>query len=706
MLRCSAAKFWQSGYLEGFMSASNPANPAEVTKKKHQPFVPEGMEMKEFTWRAVILGLFMTVILGAANAYLGLRAGITIAATYPAAVIGMAVVRMWRGSILEENIARTSGTIGEGIAAGAIFTIPAFVIAGSWTSFGLTDWKTYFKATALIMVGSILGVLFISLVRRGMVEDPELPFPESVAAGEIHKAGRRGAQAAKYLFWNIGVGGLVYILGRFGLFAADQDIHLSVGTLGRSQVRLGTAANSNIVAAGGASTFAAPSVSPAYLGVGYIIGVRLASIQFAGSVLAWGLIVPLLIFLMGPRLQQYLPAGTPDDWAGMAVAIWRFIVRPIAVGGMLVGAAYTLINMRKSLTIGLGRAFADLRKTAADQNQLSRTERYMSSKVVFGLIALMFVLMCFLYIQITGLKLPAILAAVVMLIVGFFFATISGSLCGFIGSSNNPVSGLTLSTLLIAALLMVFLGVSGTSGVATVLGVAAVVCVSSSVAGELLQDFKVGYILGGTPRRIQLAELIAVVVASLVMYWPLMLLHEANIQAGGIGFGDRQLSAPQAGLMATLAMGIVGGDMPWPLVVVGIFFGIAMIMMQVRSPMLVAVGMYLPFETTFAIFIGGVFRSLGDWLAKRRGFNEAQMTRVDNAGVLTASGLIAGEAVLGLVWASLQFAPKWTRPQIFSEPSYLFGGMIVMFLLAVLMIGLPLTAAGDPSEPAPPTAIM
>jgi putative OPT family oligopeptide transporter len=293
-----------------------------------------------------------------------------------------------------------------------------------------------------------------------------------------------------------------------------------------------------------------------------------------------------------------------------------------------------------------------------------------------------------------------------MLIVGFFFATVSGSLCGFIGSSNNPVSGLTLSTLLIAALLMVSLGVSGPSGVAAVLGVAAVVCVSSSVAGELLQDFKVGYILGGTPAKIQLAELIAVVVASLVMYFPLMLLHEANIRAGGIGFGDRQLSAPQAGLMATLAQGIVGGEMAWPLVGVGILFGISMIMMQVRSPMLVAVGMYLPFETTFAIFIGGVFRSVGDWMAKRRGFNDAQMARVENAGVLTASGLIAGEAVLGLVWAGLQFAPKWARPQIFSDPSYVVGGMVILALLAALMIGLPLTAAGDPKEPAPPTAMM
>jgi len=313
--------------------------------------------------------------------------------------------------------------------------------------------------------------------------------------------------------------------------------------------------------------------------------------------------------------------------------------------------------------------------------------------------------MCFLYIHITGLVWPAILAAVVMIFVGFFFATVSGNLVGFIGSSNNPISGLTLSTLLVAALLMVALGVSGNAGVAAVLGVATVVCVSSAVAGELLQDFKVGYILGGTPRKIQMAELIAVVVASLVMYFPLMLLHEANIKAGGVGFGDRQLSAPQAGLMATLAMGIVGGEMPWPLVVVGIFMGIGLIMMQVRSPMLVAVGMYLPFETTFAIFLGGVFRSLGDWVAQRRGFNQAQKARVENAGVLTASGLIAGEAILGLVWAGLQFAPAWARPQVFSNQSYV-AGIAVMIALAVLMIRLPLSSAGDPNEPAPPVAMM
>lgn len=331
----------------------------------------------------------------------------------------------------------------------------------------------------------------------------------------------------------------------------------------------------------------------------------------------------------------------------------------------------------------------------------------MSSKVVVGLIGAVFVLMIALYIYLSNMVMAGLVAAVVMLIMGFFFATISGSLCGLIGSSNNPVSGLTLSTLLIAALLMVSLGVSGLGGVAAVLGVAAVVCVSSSVAGELLQDFKVGYILGGTPRNIQVAELIAVVVASLVMYFPLVLLHEGNIRAGGTGFGDRQLAAPQAGLMALLAQGIVGGDMPWPLVLVGILLGFAFIAMNVKSPMLVAVGMYLPLETTFAIFVGGVIRWIGDGIAKRRGYNEAQRARTENAGILTASGLIAGEAILGLVWAGLQFAPKefMDKLQVFAHPSY-GAGVVVLAGLAFLMIRWPLAAAGSPDEPAPPVAMM
>jgi putative OPT family oligopeptide transporter len=250
---------------------------------------------------------------------------------------------------------------------------------------------------------------------------------------------------------------------------------------------------------------------------------------------------------------------------------------------------------------------------------------------------------------------------------------------------------------------MVALGFTGPKGVTVVLGVAAVVCVSSAVAGELLQDFKVGYILGGTPRSIQIVELIAVVIAAALMYFPLWLLNEGDIRAGGTGFGGKSLAAPQAGLMAMLAQGIVGGDMAWPLVVAGIFMGIALIMVQVKSPMLVAVGMYLPFGTTFAIFCGGMTRALADWAAKRRGYNHAQLTRVENAGILTASGLIAGEALVGLIWSALQFKPEWIPD--FGNENYAIG-FLVLVGLGALLVRWPLSNAGSPDEPAPPQALV
>jgi putative OPT family oligopeptide transporter len=297
-----------------------------------------------------------------------------------------------------------------------------------------------------------------------------------------------------------------------------------------------------------------------------------------------------------------------------------------------------------------------------------------------------------------------LMAALIMLVIGFFFATVSGYLVGVIGSSNNPVSGLTLSTLVIAALLMVSMGVSGTNGVLAVLGVATVICVSSAVAGEMLQDFKVGYILGGTPRRIQIAELIAVVVASVVMYFPLMILYEGNVNTGGVGFGDPKIPAPQAGLMASLAQGIVGGDMAWPLVVAGIMMGIAMIMFRVKSPMLVAIGMYLPFATTGAIFVGGLIRWITDTARRRGGYNEAQSARIENVGILIASGMIAGEALAGLVTAMFNFL-DYPLPEFFKHPSYV-GGIMVIALIGWALIRIPLSNAGDPNEPAPPAAIM
>jgi putative OPT family oligopeptide transporter len=673
-------------------------------QKKHRPYVPQSVEMREFTFRAVLLGMIMTGILGAANAYLGLRAGMTIAATYPAAVIGMSILRLVKGSLLEENIARTVGAIGESVAAGAVFTIPAFVLAGLWPGLGV---ERYWQSVALMVIGGVLGILFVTLLRRVMVEDPELPFPESVAAGEIHKAGQQGSKAAKILFANMGFGAVMYFLSQINLFWYTKQVLINIPKM-PTGLRLGRSSASPMLATGGMSTFTTPAVSPAYLGVGYIIGPRLAALNFAGGVLAWGLLVPLLIYFLGPNLPA-VPAPTSADayWSGIAFSVWYSIVRPIAVGGMLVGAAFTLFRMRKQLLAGMKRAGSDLRKSAEAHQATDRTDRDLNAKVVFVGVGLVFLAMVALYyffiagahnLTLNKVIGGAIVAAAVMVILGFFFAAVSGNLVGLIGSSNNPVSGLTLCTLVVAALMMVALGVSGTGGVAAVLGVAAVVCVSSAVAGEMLQDLKVGHILGGTPAKMQLGDIFGILVASLVLFFPLMILDKAY------HFGSAALPAPQAGLMAMLAQGIVGGNMAWPLVVVGILMGIAMIMVEVKSPMLFSVGMYLPLETTFAIFLGGLLRWLTDRLRDRRGYNDAQKARVDNAGVLTASGLIAGEALCGLVIAAI----VGTNHALWHMASgdFALSGWIGLAVLILVMVKLPLANAGSPDEPAPPTAIM
>jgi len=688
-----------------------------VSDKPHQPYVPDGSSMTEFTWRALVLGLVMAVVLGAANAYLGLRAGMTIAATYPAAVIGMAVLRLLRGSLLEENYARTIGSVGESVAAGAIFTIPAFVILHIW-SFDGFDAEEYLTASALMVVGGILGVLFVTLLRRVMVDDRTLPYPESVAAAEIHKAGQHGASGAARLFSAMGVGALVKLMADAGVFAASNTFTFAVGRVKESFVRLGLKADDVAVPGGGVTTFQPPAVSPAYLGVGYVIGPELGALNFAGGLLAWGLFVPLLVFFLGPQLA---PSYTASDgvvgWPAMADELWRFVVRPIAVGGMLVGAAYTLFRMRRNLVAGMRRGVADLRKSAAAEAATRRTDRDVPFKTVLVGVALTFLLMIGLYHHFTGQLPGALFAALVMIVTGFFFAAVSGNLVGLIGSSNNPISGLTLATTIVAALTMVIVGVKGVDGVAAVLGVAAVVCVSSAVAGDMLQDLKIGHILGGTPAKMEWGEMIGAIVASLVMFFPLYLLHTSDLASnpGSGGFGSANLSAPQAGLMAALSQGIVGGEMAWPLVIAGIGMGLALILVRVKSPMLFAVGMYLPLETTFAIFVGGLLRGFVDRQCQARGHNAAQKARVENAGVLTASGLIAGEALMGLAAASVVAFKAW---QAASDPSVAVAfpqvpglasvapwlALPMMAFLVVYLVQRPLAAAGRPEEPAPPTA--
>ena len=525
--------------------------------KKFVPFVSAETNMKEFTLRALLIGLVMCVILGAANAYLGLKAGMTIAATYPAAVIGMAILRAFKGSILEENFARTVGSIGESVAAGAIFTLPAFFIAGIWPDFYTPG--NYLISALIMVVGGVLGIMFVALLRGIMVDDADLPFPESVAAAEIHKAGQSGTGGSKFLFLAMIGGALIKALGELKLFATAWSKFIVFAKQ--------TIPGSSFIGQGGL-LINSPKISPAYMGVGYIIGPKLSALAFGGGLIAWGLLTPIIQYFIGPHYDV--------EGHITAMEVWQRIVRPIAIGGMLVGASYTLYRMRNSLFAGIGRSISDVRKAASGaSSNVSRIDKDISfTWILVGIAFVAISTFAITFLIFNTSALIAFVSATVMIILAFFFAAVSGYLVGIMGSSNNPISGLTLTTLVVTALILVALGASGREGVAAVLGVAAIVCVSAAVAGEMLQDLKVGHILGGTPWRMQVGDIIGVIVAAAVLFIPLFILHEGDVATGlreGYegGFGSKELPAPQASLMAMLSQGIVGGDMTWPLIIVG-----------------------------------------------------------------------------------------------------------------------------------------
>jgi putative OPT family oligopeptide transporter len=682
--------------------------------KKFIPFVSSDSNLPELTIRALILGLIMAVILGAANAYLGLKAGMTIAATYPAAVIGMALLKIMKGSVLEENIARTVGSIGESVAAGAIFTLPAFYVAGIWKPFFTNS--HYVTATLILVLGGILGIMFVALLRRVMVDDKDLPFPESVAAAEIHKTGRSGKGGSKFLFGAMGFGALVKLLAEFKFFPANWEKFIAW----TKQTITGTT-----FAGQGGIVLSSPGISPAYMGVGYIIGPKLGALNFSGGLLAWGLLTPIIYYFLSP----YLDLGA---WANALVAtkgltlteatsrvgdpifqmseVWKYIVRPIAIGGMLVGACFTLFKMRKSLIAGVKRSVTDVKKAATDKTIVTdRTDKDIPFNwIMVGIIAVVVITFFFTYTIFDNIGMAAA-TALIVLILAFFFAAVSGYLVGIMGSSNNPISGVTLTALVITALILVGLGVTTEmGGVTAVLVVAAIVCVAAAVAGEMFQDLKAGHILGGTPWKMQVGDIIGVVLAGSVMFFVLSFLNDGDIAKGlkeGYegGFGSKALAAPQASLMAILSQGIVGGEMAWPLIIVGMLLGIALICMQVSSPMLVSVGMYLPLETTFAIFVGGIIRYFTDTMAKGKKYNDWQKTRVENVGVLLASGLIAGEALMGLVFAGFAVGDMFA-PAIFPNAPFSVS-LVVLLIIAFILIKIPNSNAGSPDEPAAPSGM-
>ena len=610
-------------------------------------------EPAELTVKAVVLGLLLALVFGAANAYLGMKAGQTVAATIPAAVIAMALFRLpaLRGTIQEQNIVRTAASVGEALVAGAAFTIPAFMLA---EVDGVRLWPNlrdhYWEAVVILLVGGLIGVFFIILLRKPLCVDAGLPWPESVASAEIVKAGAEKSDAPKLVFGAMAFGGLLQLLKSSKGLQVFREYFEGFLAFPPSVIRHFNFDRQIIgeVTHRGGISWSTPALSPALIGIGYIIGPRYSAISATGGIFAWWVFIPLLLFF-DPDLSRRLGGGENGSPEVASYTIWYNIVRPIAVGAMLVAACHTLFNMRDSIAKSFRGAWAASRSAGAAE-AVERTERDIPTRWVAISVALLLAPVTAIYYYFTGGWVAAIVSALVMTVTGFLLSAVGGYLVGLVGSSNQPLSGLTLSALILSALLLLTIGVSGKAGVAAVLGVAAVVCCACSVSGSLIQDLKAGHLLGGTPWKMQLVEILAVVLLSFFLVAPILVLHEANLDTGGIG--GRALPAPQAGLMAQLAIGMMSGQMAWGLLGIGAAFGVGMIMCGARAPMLIAVGMYLPFDTTSAILLGGVMQ----WAATRWGADEER-------GTLLASGLIAGEAIVGILLAVTFIAgiPSFTR---------------------------------------------
>lgn len=674
------------------------ADPA-THKKEFKPFVPADSPEPEMTFKAVFLGVFLSAVFGAANAYLAMKAGQTIAATIPAAVIAIAIFHLpfFRGGVLEQNIARTSASVGEALVAGTAFTVPAFLLAQVGGQHIWADFRGHlWESIVLLLAGGLLGIFFIILLRRPLCVEADLPFPEATACAEIVKAGQHGStEAPRYIFGAMGIGAVLHFFTNslgFRLFRESLGGFVNfpravINHLNPDKTRIGSVAHA------GGMPWATPLASPALMGIGYIIGPRLAAVNFSGTVVVWWVLIPLALFA-DPDLPRRLASasGQPANYDVLSYSVWYNVVRPIAVGTMLVSAVFTLYGMRESLLASLSGAISSAGSSAGQAGSAgaaNRLDQDIPLKWVLLAIVALVAPIGFIYYHFTSAAGPAILAAAVMVAVGFVLAAVGGYLVGLVGSSNQPVSGLTLSALVIAALLMVGIGVRGITGIAAVLGVAAVVSIACSVAGSMIQDLKVGYLLGGTPWKMQVAEIVAVSVLAFFLMWPILALHSAY------GIGSRALPAPQAGLMAVLAQGIVGGEMAWGLVAMGCLFGLALIMIDAPAPMLIAVGMYLPFETTSAIFVGGMLKLIADRIAARRKLSPAGAELYEQRGTLLASGFIAGEALLAIVVsaafavATLRGAESFSFTRLFSGVQELalyrdWGGSLSLIVFAVV----------------------
>ncbi len=622
-------------------------------KKEFKPYVPAEKVTPEITVTSIIMGVLLSVIFGAANAYLGLRVGMTVSASIPAAVIAMGVIRiiMRKNSILESNIVQTLGSAGESLAAGAIFTLPALFL---WAAEGKMDKPGIVEITIIALIGGLLGVFFMVPLRNALIvkEHGVLPYPEGTACAEVLLAGEEGGANASTVFAGMGFAAIFkFIIDGLKVVSGEISGHVK-GFAGE----IGT------------------QIYPAVMSVGYICGARISSYMFSGGILSWLVLIPLIV-LFGADIVLY-PGTAPISEmyaAGGASAIWSSYIRYIGAGALAAGGIISLIKSLPLIVKTFGGALKSMKGSANVSGE--RTARDMNFKVVIGAIAILTLLVWLV---------PAIpvsfLGAVIVVVFGFFFATVSSRMVGLVGSSNNPVSGMAIATLLIATLLLKLTGTVGVPGMISAISIGSIICIVSAIAGDTSQDLKTGYLLGATPKKQQYAEVVGVVAAAFAIGGTLYLLDTAW------GFGSEQLAAPQATLMKLIIEGVMEGNLPWALVFVGVF--IAVIVELIGIPVLpFAIGVYLPVQLNACIMVGGIIRLIFDKMKRK----EDEKKEIVNDGILFCSGMIAGEGLVGILLALLAVfgvdkAIDLSARFGLSAPFMSIGGLVLFAIIILTLL--------------------
>ena len=619
-------------------------------KNEFKPYIPADRVMPELTVTSIVMGMLLAVIFGAANAYLRLRVGMTVSASIPAAVISMGVIRviMKRNSILESNMVQTIGSAGESLAAGAIFTMPALFL---WAEEGLCDMPSLVEITLIALCGGVLGVLFMVPLRNALIvkEHETLLYPEGTACADVLLAGEEGGANASTVFSGMGLAAAFKFVVD-GLKVLPSDVAFAFKSF-KGEIGM--------------------EVYPALLGVGYIVGPQIASYMFVGSVIGWMVIIPL-ICLFGPDTWLY-PADVGKTIAdlyaaGGAAKIWSTYVKYIGAGAIATGGIISLIKSLP-LIITTFRDSIKSMKGGKNTNTARTAQDLPMQMILFGIVAMILIIWVVPAIPVT------LLGAAIIVVFGFFFATVSSRMVGLVGSSNNPVSGMAIATLLIATMSIKASGKTGIDGMTAAIAIGSVICIVAAIAGDTSQDLKTGYLLGATPKKQQMGEIIGVIVSGLAIGGVLYLLNAAW------GYGGAEVPAPQATLMKMIVEGIMGGNLPWNLVFVGVFLAIALEILRIPV-MPFAIGLYLPIYLNASIMIGGVVRMFMD---RRKNVDEETKTKQTTDGTLYCAGMIAGEGLVGILLAI--FAVFGINVSIGESVNFgNIGGVVLMVIMILCLL--------------------